>query len=69
MDRSINDGKPLNLATVNSYNHVGEGTAHVYFEVTRDAAYSKISENCVAGIRDYRKILEMYQFAPGSPFE
>jgi hypothetical protein len=49
------------------YNYVGEGTAHVYFEVTRDAAYSKISENCVAGIRDYRKILEMYQFAPGSP--
>lgn len=49
------------------YNYVGEGTAHVYFEVTRDAAYSKISDNCVAGIRDYRKILEMYQFAPGSP--
>lgn len=49
------------------YNYVGEGTAHVYFEVTRDAAFSKISEKCVAGIRDYRKIIEMYQFTPGSP--
>lgn len=49
------------------YNYVGEATAHVYFEVTRDAAYSKISERCVAGLRDYRKIIEMYQFAPGSP--
>lgn len=49
------------------YNYVGEATAHVYFEVTRDAAYSKISERCVAGLRDYRKVIEMYQFAPGSP--
>lgn len=49
------------------YNYVGEGTAHVYFEVTRDAAFSKISDKCVAGIRDYRKIIEMYQFTPGSP--
>lgn len=49
------------------YNYVGEGTAHVHFEVTRDAAYSKISDQCIMGIQDYRKILEMYQFAPGSP--
>lgn len=49
------------------YNYVGEGTAHVHFDVTRDAAYSKISEKCVAGIRDYRKVIEMYQFTPGSP--
>jgi hypothetical protein len=49
------------------YNYVGQGNAHVYFEVTRDAAYSKISERCVAGLRDYRKVIEMYQFAPGSP--
>lgn len=49
------------------YNYVGEGTAHVHFDVTRDAAYSKISEKCVAGIRDYRKVIEIYQFTPGSP--
>ena len=49
------------------YNYVGEGTAHVQFEVTRDAAYSKISDKCVMGLQQYRKIIEMYQFTPGSP--
>lgn len=49
------------------YNYVGEGTAHRYFEVTRDAAYSKISSACVKSLQEYRKIMEMYQFAPGSP--
>lgn len=49
------------------YNYVGQGTAHVQFEVTRDAAYSKISDKCVMGLQQYRKIIEMYQFTPGSP--
>ena len=65
-------GKYNDLGTVKSgyrefYNYVGEGTAHVYFEVTRDAAYSKISNQCVLNIQQYRKVLEMYQFTPGSP--
>lgn len=49
------------------YNYVGEGTAHVQFEITRDAAYSKISDKCVMGLQQYRKVVEMYQFTPGSP--
>lgn len=49
------------------YNYVGEGTAHVYFEVTRDAAYSKISSDAVRSLQEYRKVIEMYQFTPGSP--
>lgn len=49
------------------YNYVGEATAHVEFEVTRDAAYSKISEKCLVGLQQYRKVIEMYQFTPGSP--
>lgn len=49
------------------YNYVGEGTAHVHFSVTRDAAYSKISSECIMGLQQYRKIIEMYQFTPGSP--
>lgn len=66
-------GKTYNdMGTIKSgyrefYNYVGEGTAHVHFEVTRDAAYSKISDQCIMGIQNYRKVLEMYQFAPGSP--
>jgi len=49
------------------YFHVGEGYAHKYFSVTRDAAYSKISGHITKTLQEYRNVLELYQFAPGSP--
>lgn len=49
------------------YLHVGEGYAHKTFSVTRDAAYSKVAGPIVKSIAEYRRIIEMYQFAPGSP--
>lgn len=48
------------------YNYVGEGTANVHFTVTRDAAVSKISRECVQSLDAYREVIEMYQFKPGS---
>jgi len=48
------------------YNYVGEGYANTHFTVTRDAALSRISKNCVMGLQQYRKVIEMYQLRPGS---
>lgn len=48
------------------FNTVGYSSAQVHFSITREAAFSKISEECVAGIDDYRKVIEMYMFKPGS---
>lgn len=48
------------------FNVVGESSAALYYSVTREAAYSKVKNNIVANIRDYRKIIEMYVFRPGS---
>lgn len=42
------------------------GTANVTFSVTRDAAFSEISSKCVAGLDEYKQILSMYVFRPGS---
>jgi hypothetical protein len=49
------------------YNYVGEGTAHTHYSCTRDAAYSKVSHNAVINLQQYRKVIEMLQFTPGSP--
>lgn len=49
------------------YLTVGEGAANKTFSVTRDAAYSKIAGPVVKSIAEYRRVIEMYQFAPGSP--
>jgi hypothetical protein len=48
------------------YNYVGEGFANAHFTVTREAALSRISQKCVIGLQNYRKIIEMYQLRPGS---
>lgn len=48
------------------YNYVGEGYANTHFTVTRDAALSTISKECVVGLQKYRKVIEMYQLRPGS---
>ena len=48
------------------YNYVGEGYANSHMTVTRDAAVSKISKRCVLNIAQHRKVIEMYQFQPGS---
>lgn len=48
------------------YNYVGDGYANCYFTCTRDAALSKISQKCVVGLQQYRKVIEMYSLRPGS---
>lgn len=48
------------------FNYVGEGTANSHLTVTRDAAVSKIARECIVNISQYRKVIEMYQFQPGS---
>lgn len=48
------------------FNTVGETSAQIHYSITRDAAFTKISQDCVAGLRDYKEIVEMYQFKPGS---
>lgn len=48
------------------YNYVGEGVANTHFTVTRDAALSKVSRDCVIGLQQYRKVIEMFQLRPGS---
>ncbi len=48
------------------YNTVGESSAALYYSVSRDAAYSKIKDTITSSIRDYRKVIEMYVFRPGS---
>ncbi len=49
------------------YLHVGEGYAHKHFSVTRDAAVSKVAGHITKTLQEYRNVLELYQFAPGSP--
>lgn len=48
------------------YNYVGQGFANTHFTCTRDAALSQISKDCVVGLQQYRKVIEMYQLRPGS---
>lgn len=48
------------------YNVVGDSVAHAHFTCTRDAAISKISKECVIGLKDYTKVIEMYQLHPSS---
>lgn len=48
------------------YNYVGDGFANQHFTCTRDAALSKISSASVKSLQEYRKIIELYQFRPGS---
>jgi hypothetical protein len=49
------------------YLHVGEGFAHKHFEVTRDAAFSKAEGPIIKSLQEYRQMLEIYEFAKGSP--
>lgn len=74
-------GKYNDVSTLGSagyqefYNYIGEGRANVSYEVDRDVAHSKVSGKMVKAIQDYRKVVEMYMFKPGSkatmvsPFE
>lgn len=48
------------------YNYVGDGYANCHFTCTRDAALSRISQKCVVGLQQYRKVIEMYALKPGS---
>lgn len=48
------------------YNYVGETKADTHFSVTDEAAYSKISHDSIKHIQDYRKVIEMHMFKPGS---
>lgn len=48
------------------YNYVGQGYANISFSCTRDAAYSKVSNQAVFGLQQYRKVIEMYQLHPSS---
>jgi len=48
------------------FNTVGYTSAQLHYSVTRDAAFSKISKETVAGLDKYREIVEMYVFRPGS---
>ena len=48
------------------FNYVGESSAQLHYSITRDAAFSKISEKCVSGLDEYKEVIEMYKFKPGS---
>ncbi len=48
------------------YNYVGQTQANIHFSVTDEAAYSRINSDSVRHISDYRKVIEMYMFKPGS---
>lgn len=47
-------------------NTVGYTRAQVHYSVTREAAFSKMSSNVVAGLKDYRTMIESYTFAKGT---
>ena len=64
--KTYNDFGSIKTGYTEFYNYVGEGIANVHFTVTRDAALSTISNKCVAGLSEYRKVIEMYQLRPGS---
>lgn len=48
------------------YNYVGQTKADIHFSVTDEAAYSRINSDVVKHINDYRKVIEMHMFKPGS---
>lgn len=64
--QTYNDFGSIQTGYREFYNYVGEGYANQHFTVTRDAALSKISKDCVMGLQQYRKVIEMYQLRPGS---
>lgn len=64
--KTYNDMGNIKTGYTEYYNFVGEGIANIHFTITRDAALSKISNQWVAGLRDFRKVIEMYQLRPGS---
>lgn len=64
--QTYNDFGSIKTGYTEYYNYVGQGIANVHFTVTRDAALSKISQKCVLGLQEYRRVIEMYQLRPGS---
>lgn len=48
------------------FNTIGQTRAQLHYSVTRDAAYSKIHKTITSSLADYRKIIEMYIFKPGT---
>ena len=48
------------------YNYVGQSRANIHYSVTDEAAYSRINSNTVKQLNDYRKVIEMHLFRPGS---
>lgn len=48
------------------FNHVGYTRAQLHYSVTRDAAKSKISHDCVLHLDQVKEVIEMYSFREGS---
>lgn len=48
------------------FNTVGMSRAQIHYSVTREAAVSKISQDALLNVDQYKTVIEMYQFREGS---
>ncbi len=50
------------------YQHVGStARANTHYTITRDAAKGTIKKGCLVPLEEAKKVIEMYEFRPGSP--